>query len=167
MVVSFLVLGAALVVFLYAVLLYNALVQLKHNVAQAWSNIDVLLKQRHEEPPKLIRTHQLLRAWKRDQPALHARFDLNADGRIDEREWWLARRAARREVKRLHEESLAQTAEGVNLVTSTRDPNRPFIISAYPQREVLRRYYWRAAAYGLAFFASGSTATWLIAVRFA
>ncbi len=58
-----------------------------------------------------------------------------------------------------------QIVEGVNLVTATRDPNRPFIVSAYPQREVLRRYSWRGA-YGLAFFASGGTATWLIAARF-
>jgi len=40
----------------YGVLLYNHLVQLKHNVSQAWSNIDVLLKQRHDELPKLIET---------------------------------------------------------------------------------------------------------------
>ncbi len=56
MVVSFVVLGILVVAILYAVLLYNALVQLKHNVAQAWSNIDVLLKQRNEELPKLIET---------------------------------------------------------------------------------------------------------------
>lgn len=43
---------------LYVVLVYNLLVRLKHNVAQAWSNIDVLLKQRHEELPKLIATCQ-------------------------------------------------------------------------------------------------------------
>jgi hypothetical protein len=113
------------------------------------------------------RALQVLREWKRDQPALHARFDLNADGRIDEREWWLARRAARREAERLHQESLAQVVEGVNLVSATRDPNRPFIISAYPQHEVLRRYYWRALGYGLAFFASGGAATWVLATRFA
>ena len=34
--------------------LYNGLVQVKHQVDQAWSNIDVLLKQRHDELPKLI-----------------------------------------------------------------------------------------------------------------
>lgn len=34
--------------------MYNNLVRLKHNVAQAWSNIDVLLKQRHDELPKLV-----------------------------------------------------------------------------------------------------------------
>ncbi len=41
---------------IYGVLIYNALVSLKHNVAKAWSNIDVLLKQRHDELPKLVET---------------------------------------------------------------------------------------------------------------
>ncbi|MNF25011.1 LemA protein [Pseudomonas linyingensis] len=40
----------------YAVLIYNALVRLKHGVGKAWSNIDVLLRQRHEELPKLVET---------------------------------------------------------------------------------------------------------------
>lgn len=44
------------VVLLYFVMIYNNLVQLKHNVAKAWSNIDVLLKQRHDELPKLVDT---------------------------------------------------------------------------------------------------------------
>nr|MBS0020769.1 LemA family protein [Gammaproteobacteria bacterium] len=39
---------------LYAVIGYNRLVTLKHNVKKAWRNIDVLLKQRHDEIPKLI-----------------------------------------------------------------------------------------------------------------
>lgn len=38
----------------YAVMLYNGLVQLKHAVGKAWANIDVLLKQRHDELPKLV-----------------------------------------------------------------------------------------------------------------
>jgi LemA protein len=46
----------ALVALLYAILLYNRLVGLKHDTAKAWSNIDVLLKQRHDELPKLIET---------------------------------------------------------------------------------------------------------------
>ena len=40
----------------WAVVLYNGLVRLKHGVSKAWSNIDVLLKQRHEELPKLVET---------------------------------------------------------------------------------------------------------------
>ena len=39
---------------LYAIGLYNGLVQVKHNVAKAWKNIDVLLQQRHDEIPKLV-----------------------------------------------------------------------------------------------------------------
>lgn len=49
-------LGLIVVVLLYIVMLYNNLVQLKHNVGKAWSNIDVLLKQRHDELPKLVET---------------------------------------------------------------------------------------------------------------
>lgn len=41
---------------LYIISIYNHLVRLKHNVSKAWSNIDVLLKQRHDEIPKLVET---------------------------------------------------------------------------------------------------------------
>ena len=53
--VILLVIGAGVVVLLvYAITLYNQLVAVKHAVTQAWSNIDVLLRQRHEELPKLV-----------------------------------------------------------------------------------------------------------------
>jgi len=42
------------VLLVYAIQIYNRLVALKHNVSKAWSNIDVLLKQRHDELPKLV-----------------------------------------------------------------------------------------------------------------
>jgi LemA protein len=44
------------IVIIYMVMTYNSLVAIKHNVAKAWANIDVLLKQRNEELPKLIDT---------------------------------------------------------------------------------------------------------------
>jgi len=53
---TFIILGILAAVFLYAVTIYNNLVRLKHNVDKAWANIDVLLKQRHDELPKLIDT---------------------------------------------------------------------------------------------------------------
>lgn len=40
----------------YGVVLYNNLVSLKHNVTKSFANIDVLLKQRHDELPKLVET---------------------------------------------------------------------------------------------------------------
>lgn len=39
---------------LYTVVIYNALVAVKHAVSQSWANIDVLLKQRNDELPKLV-----------------------------------------------------------------------------------------------------------------
>ena len=40
----------------FGLILYNGLVAVKHAVDQAYANIDVLLKQRHDELPKLIDT---------------------------------------------------------------------------------------------------------------
>lgn len=53
--IFWIVVGLILVVLLvYGIQIYNRLVALKHNVSKAWSNIDVLLKQRHDELPKLV-----------------------------------------------------------------------------------------------------------------
>jgi len=52
----FILLGLVILVAGYIITLYNNLVALKHRVSQAWSNIDILLKQRHEELPKLVAT---------------------------------------------------------------------------------------------------------------
>ena len=38
----------------YLVTLYNGLISVKNNVDKAWANIDVLLKQRHDELPGLL-----------------------------------------------------------------------------------------------------------------
>jgi LemA protein len=40
----------------YAVILYNGLVRLRNENDRAWANIDVLLKQRHDEIPNLVET---------------------------------------------------------------------------------------------------------------
>lgn len=52
----FLVLGTLALGLVYGVVIYNQLVNLKHGVSKAWANIDVLLKQRHDELPKLVET---------------------------------------------------------------------------------------------------------------
>lgn len=48
--------GVLAIAVVYFVIIYNNLVSLKHGVSKAWSNIDVLLKQRHDELPKLVET---------------------------------------------------------------------------------------------------------------
>lgn len=47
-------LGLIVLALVYGIVVYNGLVQLKHNLSKAWANIDVLLKQRHDELPKLV-----------------------------------------------------------------------------------------------------------------
>lgn len=53
---DFIVWGLLATVVVYLIIIYNNLVALKHNVGKAWANIDVLLKQRHDELPKLVET---------------------------------------------------------------------------------------------------------------
>jgi LemA protein len=53
-IVGYIILAALIVSVVYSVIMYNRLVTLKHNTQKAWRNIDVLLKQRHDEIPQLV-----------------------------------------------------------------------------------------------------------------
>lgn len=77
-----LMLGAILVAALYAIVLYNGLVSLKHAVARAWANIDVLLKQRHDELPKLVEVCRQYREFEQATLArvVEARASVHAAG---------------------------------------------------------------------------------------
>jgi LemA protein len=60
---------------LYFISLYNGLVRLREAVKQAWSNIGVLLKQRHDEIPKLVETCRQYMTYEQEtlERVLHAR----------------------------------------------------------------------------------------------
>ncbi|MSQ69503.1 MAG: LemA family protein [Gammaproteobacteria bacterium] len=62
----FVTLGTAIALLLYGIVLYNGLVNLKHSVGKSWSNIDVLLKQRHDELPKLVEVCQQYMNFEKD-----------------------------------------------------------------------------------------------------
>jgi LemA protein len=59
----------------YGVMLYNGLVNVKHNVSKAWANLEVLLKQRHDEIPKLVEVCKQYRQFEQDtlQKVIEAR----------------------------------------------------------------------------------------------
>lgn len=63
---GFVFLGIVVVVVIYVIMLYNNLVSLRNNAAEAWANIDVLLKQRHDELPKLVETCKQYMGYERD-----------------------------------------------------------------------------------------------------
>jgi LemA protein len=59
------VLGLMFLAVVYGITIYNGLVQIKYNVSTAWANIDVLLKQRHDELPKLVETCKQYKEFER------------------------------------------------------------------------------------------------------
>ncbi len=63
---TYIIWGALIVLLVYVIMIYNNLVRLKHNVSQAWSNIDVLMKQRHDELPKLVETCKQYMKYEKD-----------------------------------------------------------------------------------------------------
>lgn len=79
----------------------------------------------------------LLADWKRDHPGLLARFDLDRDKQISEKEWMLARSQARREVKKTHNEMRMQP--GTHLLHQPRD-GRLFLISNIDPAQLSRRF---------------------------
>jgi len=72
---TFIFWGVIVVAVVYGITLYNNLVSLKHNVDKAWANIDVLLKQRHDELPKLVETCKQYMKYEQEtlEKVMHAR----------------------------------------------------------------------------------------------
>lgn len=77
----------------------------------------------------------MLAEWKRNKPSLMARFDLNQDGELDEREWQLARVQAKREVAKQHRELRAQP--GFHLLHKPHD-GRHFLLTNKDQEKIER-----------------------------
>lgn len=82
----FLVIGLAALV-AYVVGVYNMLVRLANNIDKSWSNIDVILKQRHDELPKLVQVCNSYMAHERDtlESVTKARNAYSTGANIDEK----------------------------------------------------------------------------------
>ncbi|MDP9159135.1 MAG: LemA family protein [Acidobacteriota bacterium] len=50
----------------YTVTIFNGLVALKNDIDKAWANIDIMLKQRHDELPKLLEVCKGYMSFERD-----------------------------------------------------------------------------------------------------
>jgi len=72
--------GFIAVMLFYSISLYNHLVSVKHAVAKAWANIDVLLKQRHDELPKLVEVCKQYKQFEQStlQKVIEARSQVQA-----------------------------------------------------------------------------------------
>ncbi|WP_455379059.1 LemA family protein [Petrachloros mirabilis] len=71
----------------YIVGAYNLLVRLANNIDKAWSNIDVILKQRHDELPKLVQVCNSYMSHEREtlEAIAKARNAYSAGSNIDEK----------------------------------------------------------------------------------
>jgi len=66
LVISLAFLFAIVAAVIYVVTIYNGLVAIKNDIDKAWANIDVLLKQRHDELTKLLDTTKGYMEFERD-----------------------------------------------------------------------------------------------------
>jgi LemA protein len=78
--IGLILLGFIIITIFYAIGLYNHLVSIKHGVAKAWANIDVLLKQRHDELPKLVEVCKQYKQFEQEtlQKVIAARSQVHA-----------------------------------------------------------------------------------------
>jgi hypothetical protein len=95
----------------------------------------------------------LLAEWKKNQLELNKRFDLNQDGRLDLKEWELARRQARREMEARHRD--IRMNDGTHVLRAPAD-DRLFLISNYLPARLRRTYLLWAWAHALIFVGAGA-----------
>ena len=101
----------------------------------------------------------LLTEWKKNMPMLLARFDLNKDGELSVEEWELARQAAKREVRKMMMDVLAQPS--TNIISRSSD-GQLFLISNLPSNRLSRRYLLWAWGHLLIFFGSLGGLGWVM-----
>lgn len=98
---------------------------------------------------------ELLSQWKEDQKQLIERFDLDKDGKIDVKEWELARLQAQREVRKRNAEAQSRSVEGVHLLCKPRDGRLFLLADELPDKLGARYRFW-SWAHMIVFLGAGT-----------
>lgn len=85
---------------------------------------------------------ELLAEWKSSQKQLLDRFDLDHDGKIDMKEWELARLQAQREVRQRQAEVQARSVEGTSILRKPSDGRLFLIANEMPEKLGARYRFW-------------------------
>jgi len=93
--------------------------------------------------------------WKSDSKQLLERFDLNRDGKIDMKEWELARLQAQREVRKHNSEIQSRSIEGTHLLCKPRD-GRLFLLANEAPDKIGERYRFWSGLHLVIFIGAGS-----------
>lgn len=107
----------------------------------------------------------VLRDWKRDAAGMLEHFDRNRDGQIDMEEWQAVRAEARLEV----ESQGARRAAGpaIDVVGETGDSERPFVLAATSEAELLAHQQRAAFAFAVSALCGALGLYWMISLRLA
>ncbi len=105
----------------------------------------------------------VLALWKKNPAALLKHFDANGDGELDVQEWEAVRKAAYQRVRR--EQSKRSVEPPTHIMKKPQHDNRPYLLSVYPQHELIKRYKLKAGGCLAGFFVAGSAAVWMATVR--
>lgn len=103
----------------------------------------------------------LLREWKQDFQTLLTRYDKDKDGDISEQEWQQAVDDANAHIR---DQQLSQPADAIH-VLGKGPHGKPYIISALPEKRLLRQYQWQFYLALAGFLASGSLWIWAMNLR--
>lgn len=118
---------------------------------------------RHPPNPVELANHaqaNILNEWKQDYAKLLSRFDHDANGEIDFKEWELARAEALRKAERQIEQQLP-----VAVVHSIKDPKsrrHPFLIATTEPTALSRRFRWQAAGLFILSIIATAALTWQV-----
>jgi hypothetical protein len=99
----------------------------------------------------------LLAEWKKNEQRLRERFDLDQDGKVDLKEWGLARLQAQREVRKQHAESRSLAVEGVHVLRKPGDGRLFLLANEMPDKLGARYRFWSWAHLAI-FIGAGSAA---------
>jgi hypothetical protein len=97
----------------------------------------------------------VLADWKNDSKQLLERFDLNRDGKIDMKEWELARLQAQREVRKRQSEMQSRSIEGTHLLRKPSD-GRLFLLANEAPDKLGGRYRFWSWVHLIIFIGAGS-----------
>ncbi|HEC18259.1 MAG TPA: hypothetical protein ENI97_02835 [Gammaproteobacteria bacterium] len=105
----------------------------------------------------------VLNLWKKNRAGLLKHFDANGDGELDMQEWQAVRKAAYQRVRREQVKRSAQPP--THIMKKPQHDNRPYLLSVYPQDELVKRYKRMAAGSLAGFFLAGVAAVWMATLR--
>lgn len=106
---------------------------------------------------------EVLSLWKQNREGMLKHFDANGDGDLDVQEWEVVRKAAYQRVRR--EQSKRSVSPPTHIMKKPQYSKRPYILSVYPQKQVVRTYRLKAGACLTGFFIIGTVSVWMMTLR--